>query len=282
MRQLIFTTLFVFLVSITFASPNGKFVYHTVEKGETLYSISHMYGLKPVEVAQYNETIGDKLTIHIGQKIKIPASDADAGNATSEKVVTSVPAAAAQTHIVAKGETIFSISKLYNVPKTDLIAWNRIKDNSLAVGQKLTIKSDANAISVEKSHAGSASEPVTAKADMQKAMKKDGYLWTLPGNPKSSKSNVSTASGDVTASTSAVGLADSKTVKSWKAESANERHEYYNSKTNISDPAAEYESLYYQNIYSGMTKKSETGVAKFQIATKRILLSTIMLPLVQY
>jgi hypothetical protein len=54
-------------------------------------------------------------------------------------------------------------------------------------------------------------------------------------------------------------------VKSWKAESASERRDYFNSKNSVYDPAAEYESLYYQNVYSGMLKKTETGVAKFQI-----------------
>ena len=87
MRHLSFTTLFVLLSAILFAAPNGRFIYHTVEKGETLYSISHMYGLKPNDVVQYNETIGEKLTVHVGQKIKIPSSESE----TDLPVVNNTP-----------------------------------------------------------------------------------------------------------------------------------------------------------------------------------------------
>ncbi len=260
MRHL-FTTLFVFLSAILFASPNGKFVYHTVEKGETLYSISHQYGLKPQDITQFNETLGDHPTIKVGQKIKIPSTDS--GPETAAVVNTSDVNTNDPYHIVKKGETVFSISKLHSISRNDLLAWNKIKDNNISVGQKLIVKAEGNTSLVpsEKPHAAPVAsrenEPALAKADVQKAMKKDGYTWTMP------KSNVSTASGDVTASSAPIGLADSKVVKSWKSESTTDIREYYNGKSNTYDPAAEYESLFYQNIYSGMTKKSETGVAKF-------------------
>ena len=95
-------------------------------------------------------------------------------------------------------------------------------------------------------------------------MKKEGYTWTLPNEGKEVKPNVSTSTGDITASAAGGGLADSRVVKTWKAESASERSENSRVKA-VYDPATDYESLYYQNVYSGMTKKSETGVAKFLI-----------------
>jgi LysM repeat protein len=227
-----------------------------------------MYGLKPNDVVQYNETIGEKLTVHVGQKIKIPSSESEA----DLPVVDNSPknSSTDQFHIVSKGETVFSISKEYNVTKDDLLAWNKIKDNAIKIGQKLIIKNDRNASAVpsEKPHtaplSNHAGEPAVVKSDAEQAIKKDGYTWTLPSETaKNSKSNVSTASADATASASGVGLADSKSVKSWKAESASDVRDYYKGKPAADDAAKEYESLYYQNIYSGMLKKSETGVAKF-------------------
>ena len=268
MRNLIFTTLFVLLSAILFAGPNGRFIYHTVEKGETLYSISHMYGLKPNDVVQYNDAIGEKLTVHVGQKIKIPSSESEA----DLPIVNNTPQSSSteQYHIVSKGETVFSISKQYGISRNDLLEWNKIRDNAIAIGQKLIIKNEGNAAAIlaEKprtapvsNHAG---EPAVAKSDAEQAMKKDGYTLTLPSETaKNSKNNVSTASGDATASASAVGLADSKSVKSWKVESTSDVRDYYKTKPVSDDAAKEYESLYYQNIYSGMLKKSETGVAKF-------------------
>lgn len=278
MRNLIFTSLFLLFAAICFAGPNGKYIYHTVEKGETLYSISHQYGLKPQEVAQYNEMPADKPTIRVGQKIKIPSTDTGA-DVSEEVSIPAAPVAAkpvsatastsGQYHIVKKGETVFSITKLYNISKNDLLSWNKISDNNIAVGQKLLIKNEGNASSapVEKTHSTTSpakthtAEPATAKTDAEKASH-GGYAWTMPESPK--KTNVSTASGDVTASATSVGLADTKTVKSWKAETTAETRDYFKGKANSYDPATEYESLYYQNIYSGLTKKTETGVAKFQ------------------
>lgn len=278
MRNLIFTTLFVLITAFTYAGPNGKYIYHTVEKGETLYSISHQYGLKPAEVAQYNEMPADKPTIKIGQKIKIPATETSMDVSEEVPAASAVPASvsatasvasATQYHIVKKGETVFSITKLYNITKNDLMSWNKIPDNQINIGQKLLIKKDGNAASapIEKSqpHTAPATKPNAsesglAKSDVEKASK-NGYTWTMPD--AKAKSNVSTASGDITASATPAGLGDTKIVKSWKAETTAETRDYFKGKNAVYDPATEYESLYYQNIYSGMTKKTETGVAKF-------------------
>jgi LysM repeat protein len=270
----------VLLTAMLFAGPNSKFIYHTVEKGETLYSISHQYGLKPADVTQYNEAIGEKLTIKIGQKLKIPSPEGEIATSAVEntpvhvnntptpvRTAEAAPAAAGadQYHVVVKGETVFSISKMYGISKTDLLAWNKVKDNNIAVGQKLVIKGgdgSGSAHSTPQNSAPAMADAQMSKSDVQKAMQKDGYTWTLPSD-KSAKTNVSTASGDVTASTSAGGLSDGKVVKSWKAESTSDIREYYNGKSKSYDAANDYESLFYQNIYSGMTKKTETGVAKF-------------------
>lgn len=45
-----------------------------------------------------------------------------------------------QTHFIQKGETLYSISKAYNVTVTDLVKWNQISLNSsLSIGQKLFV-----------------------------------------------------------------------------------------------------------------------------------------------
>ena len=45
-----------------------------------------------------------------------------------------------KTHTVAKGETMYGISKKYNVKVDDILKWNNKKDNSLSLGEKLKIK----------------------------------------------------------------------------------------------------------------------------------------------
>jgi hypothetical protein len=147
------------------------------------------------------------------------------------------------------------------------------------VGQKLVIKnqSDASAVPAEKPQTTTpassiSTEPAVSKAQVERAMDNAGYTWTVSSadNHKNKTSvsdatgnvNVSTASGDITASASAVGMADNKAIKTWKAESTGSLRDYYRSKPEVYDASAEYETLYYQNVYSGMAKRTEKGVAK--------------------
>ncbi|HNP60428.1 MAG TPA: LysM peptidoglycan-binding domain-containing protein [Nitrospirales bacterium] len=43
------------------------------------------------------------------------------------------------SHIVAKGETLYRISKEYGVSVDDLKSWNQLTDNTIHVGQKLIV-----------------------------------------------------------------------------------------------------------------------------------------------
>lgn len=260
MRPLSFTILFILLASAAIAGPNVRFIYHTIEKGETLFSLAKQYGLKPEDIAKYNESVDENLRVHIGQKIKVPVpAEANlTAPAPSEPVNTTakvaLPTPEKTYHTVAKGETVYSISKLYGVTKEELTAWNKIKDNGISLGQKLVIKSKAST--------ATAATPA-GKVEVENAIKKDGYTWTLPSeSAKNAKTNVSTASGDITASSAPVGLADTRSFKSWKTESTAELREYYNKAPSHFDPTNEYEALFYQNVYSGMPKKTETGVVK--------------------
>ena len=67
----IITLLLIVILSATaiIAAPGEKYTYHTVEKGQTLYSISKMYGMKPADLAQFNGVSPDKMVIRIGQKL---------------------------------------------------------------------------------------------------------------------------------------------------------------------------------------------------------------------
>lgn len=46
------------------------------------------------------------------------------------------------THIVQSGDTLYSISKKYAVTVDELKRWNYLYDNSISIGQKLTVKTE--------------------------------------------------------------------------------------------------------------------------------------------
>jgi LysM repeat protein len=63
------------------APPAGGGVYHTVQYGETLFSIGRLYGIYPYKIAEVND-LANPNCIYAGQVLYIPASDgwSDCGN----------------------------------------------------------------------------------------------------------------------------------------------------------------------------------------------------------
>jgi LysM repeat protein len=118
--------------SLGIETVNGKtFVIHKVSEKETLYGISRRYGATVDAVLEFNPTAGGGL--EIGQILKVPYVP---------KVTqpTSVRPANGIIHIVAQKETMFSISKAYNVSIDEIKQWNNLQDNDLSIGQEIVIK----------------------------------------------------------------------------------------------------------------------------------------------
>lgn len=263
-------TLFVFLgisAAAICAAPGARYAWHTVEKGETMYSISRLYGIKPAELASYNDAVGTSMSIKVGQKLRVPASGEEAAEVpvtrhagpAAEPVAISenTRAAADVVHVVKKGETFYSVARLYSVDRNDLQQWNELQDLNLKLGQKLVIHQSEHTTLAKRPEPARDASATASAADEEPA--KTAYINIVP---TVREPRVSTNSGDVTASASmASGLASSKTIKSWKTETASERMENYRPKA-VYDPASEYESVYYQSVYSGMPKKTDKGVAK--------------------
>ena len=113
---------------------NGKkFFLHTVEKGQTLYSIAIAYN-KPLSAIAKENNIENNV-ISVGQILRIPvevdASELSNPDNTSPKENI--------THEVKKGETMFGISKKYNVPVADLEKMNPFLKDGLKIGQTIII-----------------------------------------------------------------------------------------------------------------------------------------------
>lgn len=113
--------------SIGIETINGKtFVIHKVGERETLYGISRRYGVTVTQILEFNKTADAGL--EIGQILKVPY------------VPRPKTPKGATVHKVAEKETLFSISRQYNVTIDEIKQWNSLPDNSLSVGQELVIK----------------------------------------------------------------------------------------------------------------------------------------------
>ncbi len=114
--------------SLRMETINGKsFIIHQVDEKETLYSISKRYGVTIMNILEFNKTADGGL--EVGQILKVPYI-AKSKTQTANGIV----------HKVSAKETLFSISKLYDVSVDDIKAQNNLKDNSLALGQELIIR----------------------------------------------------------------------------------------------------------------------------------------------
>ncbi|MEL7832986.1 LysM peptidoglycan-binding domain-containing protein [Fodinibius sp. Rm-B-1B1-1] len=94
---------------------------HTVKQGETLFSIAQQYDVDVNQIRDWNNLRGNELSVGQTLLISQPSSNA------------------AITHTIQRQETLFSISKQYNVSIAEIKSWNQLSANNLQVGQELTI-----------------------------------------------------------------------------------------------------------------------------------------------
>ncbi len=115
---------------------NGSRYYvHTVVAGDTLYSLSRIYGLTDKEIFEANPILGEGL--RVGTNIKIPYTAEPPKKAVSVKKLRKT----FDTHKVEKGETLYSISRKYALSVDILMEDNANLDPAaLTLGQELQIR----------------------------------------------------------------------------------------------------------------------------------------------
>ncbi|MCF0074841.1 LysM peptidoglycan-binding domain-containing protein [Dyadobacter sp. CY261] len=111
------------------ATPGSEF--HTVQSGQTYYSISKAYSISIKELLELNN-LTDSDRLKSGQKLRVRR--AEGSETTSESQPSGV-----QTHTVAPGETLFRIAQNYRTNIEDIKRLNNMSGNSVMVGQKLKI-----------------------------------------------------------------------------------------------------------------------------------------------
>lgn len=117
-----------------------KLDFHTVKKGETLFSISKEYGLKVKDLIKINNLKTE--SIIVGQRIKLNDDvkiDLAQETKTTNKTINAKPKPKHKTHTVKSGETLSEIAEKYNCTVRELKAWNGKSNNKLSLGEKLKI-----------------------------------------------------------------------------------------------------------------------------------------------
>ncbi|WP_319502466.1 LysM peptidoglycan-binding domain-containing protein [uncultured Draconibacterium sp.] len=111
---------------------NRNYIEHIIESGETMWGITRKYNVSEEELKVINPILNTGFPA--GAVIKIPVAEAN------EPMAKPVNAEAFDQHLVGRGETLYGLSKQYNVSIPDIIKYNPILDRrNLAYGETILI-----------------------------------------------------------------------------------------------------------------------------------------------
>jgi LysM repeat protein len=153
-KHIIAVVVLVFCVQIISAQNN--YIKHTLKQGETLSMLAKQYHTTVGDIMRVNGMHADSKLVY-GSKINIPSTKAQVKETKKEPVTVAQiePASAnAIVHTVAKGETLFSISKQYNTTVEQIKRWNNLGDNSAKIGTALIVGGNAVTATTQKQSAG--------------------------------------------------------------------------------------------------------------------------------
>ena len=100
---------------------------YTVKKGDSLWSISQKYNISVKELIELNNL--NNLTLQINQKLKVPKT-----------IIIEPEENDTEIYIVEKNDTLWSISRKFNISVNELKELNNLTSNLLSIGQQLKIK----------------------------------------------------------------------------------------------------------------------------------------------
>ncbi|MBC5993091.1 LysM peptidoglycan-binding domain-containing protein [Pontibacter cellulosilyticus] len=121
----------------TAKTPVAKSAKHVVSKGESLYAISKKYNVTVAQLTAWNSLSNTALQPSQELIVAEPLGAAEVVAKESEVKEPAKPAT--ETHTVVPGETLYQISKRYNVTVDELRSWNNLVDNNLKLGQELRV-----------------------------------------------------------------------------------------------------------------------------------------------
>lgn len=97
---------------------------YTVKRGDTLWGISNQYGVNVSDLAKLNNVTAN--TLKVGMVLTIPSSS---GNNPDNMFM----------YTVKKGDSLWSISKIYSTSVEEIKRINNLDNNNLYIGQVLRI-----------------------------------------------------------------------------------------------------------------------------------------------
>lgn len=181
MKKLQFLLLICILTFAVSCGQQKRYVSYKVQDGETMRDIAKRLDMKTKDLLRLNPDVGrrpDANTVIVIPNPEIKkgvSSSSSSSENTEDPVITDTENTESEspeentettenvfqqtvyeyeTHVVKAGETVYRITKEYNISKDDLIKWNPeypgIKNNDLSIGQVLKVKATENVITIDR------------------------------------------------------------------------------------------------------------------------------------
>jgi len=123
-------------------SADGTQIVYTVKPGDTLYALCRNYGITEDEFYVLNPNIKKNKPLKIGVEINFPIKVVNDKDADPVKDTSNF-----YYHLIEKGETVYGLTRTYNVTKEELMAVNPDFDGiKLLVGDVIKIPKKENVV----------------------------------------------------------------------------------------------------------------------------------------
>lgn len=130
----IFSLLTILFISLSINAQENNIITHTVNKGQTLYSISKLYGTTVEDIVKMNPE--SATTLSVGQQLRIPGNSKE----NEKKVVVKKNNDGTLYHTIQSGETLYRLSKLYGITTQEICDANPgLSTSNFRVGETIRI-----------------------------------------------------------------------------------------------------------------------------------------------
>ena len=173
--RLIFVALLLMMVTVAVATEPSKttvryqgkrYYVHKVKDGDTLFSLAQVYGVSQDAIIEVNGIMNNE--VRVGSMLYVPYVEVETEKPEAKKPAEEPKEAVAEedVHIVAPGETLYSLSRRYGLTEQGLLELNDLKDHTdIKAGMTLRIKKKGGNARNNKNHSDSHNGNASSRRD---------------------------------------------------------------------------------------------------------------------
>lgn len=173
--------------SLAAAQENQSYFLHTIEKGQSLYSIASMYGISQSKIIKLNPGSDEK--IYVGRTLRIPREITDTKKETF--------------HTIASGETLYRLTVKYNTTAKAICDANPgLSAENFRIGQVIRIPSALSAEITQETQPGAVQQnnipgPVQSRCREMHKVKRRETVFSISRKYKLSEAELIAANPEL-------------------------------------------------------------------------------------